>query len=318
MMCSKFFWLQVSALLSLWGLPALAEAPVDAMSRPRSGPVRRVLHLSTNPSAEVPEVYVTGQGVTTLRFEAPCDPGKTGLLGWEGRFEPVACWGRAVSLVPLRDLAASDRLLLRVTLMDGRELPFTVTAAERAWDAQLDVYPDPESPESVRVALTEERERNLALEEDNQRQRMEASSVDHALAALLARGEVSMTPFLPKDTTLLREGGLNIHIAIFIPKEKVPWKKVAVVFKVKNTDSKRPWTGMQARLEAIKSEEERPVAVRAVPESIAPGETSRIAVVADLSWFDLKKDGDKLAVTLSRDDGRNLAYIVLDAETLLR
>jgi uncharacterized protein (TIGR02268 family) len=317
MLCPQFFWIQVSALLSLWSLPALAEAPVDAMSRPRGGPVRRVLHLSMSPSSEAPEVYVTAQGVTTLRFETPCDPSRTSLLGWEGRFEPVACWGRAVSLVPLKELVVADRLLLRVTLMDGRELPFTVTTAGDAWDAQIDVYPDPDSPESVRVALKEAREHNLALEEDNQRQRREASSVDHALAALLARDEVPLTPFRAVDATSLKEGGLEINIATFVSKKQT-MDKVAVVFTVKNTDRDRPWTRMQARFEAIKTQEERPVALRAVPESIEPGETSRVAVVADLSWFNLKKHGDRLAVTLFRDDGRGLAHIVLNASALPR
>ncbi len=67
------------------------------------------------------------------------------MLGWEGRFEPVECVGKKVLIEPLKDLKPEDRLLLVVTLADGSELPFTVTADEARRDMQVDVYPDLDS-----------------------------------------------------------------------------------------------------------------------------------------------------------------------------
>ena len=269
-----------------------------------------------NSTREVPNVYVSGGRVTTLRFEQPCEPERTKLLGWEGRFEPLAVWGRSVSLVPLKDLSPGDRFLLLVTMRDGTELPLTVTGGGMRWDAQVDVLPDPDSPEAVRVALEDARERNRTLHEENLRHREEESSVDHALAALLARNELSMTPFKPFDAVWLREEGMKIRVSVLTSRKKATRKKVAVVFKVKNTDSETPWTLMRARVEALTTEKERPFALRAFPESLSPGQTGRVAVVADLSSFDSKKEGDRLVFTLFRDEWRNLGHIVLYVDAL--
>jgi hypothetical protein len=105
-------------------------------------PQHRALFLSNDPASKVPELFVTGRVVTVLRFEQPCDRGRTKMLGWEGRFEPVECVGKKVLMEPLKDLKPEDRLLLLVTLADGSELPFTVTADETRRDMQVTVYPD--------------------------------------------------------------------------------------------------------------------------------------------------------------------------------
>nr|WP_281256682.1 DUF2381 family protein [Melittangium boletus] len=305
-MSTRFLRRWLSVLLVLWALPTMAETT----------PVHRAIHLTKNPTREVPDVHVAGGRVTTLRFEQPCDPERTKLLGWEGRFEPLAVWGRSVSLVPFKDLSPGDRFLLLVTMRDGTELPLTVTGGGMRWDAQVDVFSDPDSSEAVRVALDEVRERNQTLHEENLRHREEETSVDHALAALLARNEISMTPFQPFDAVWLLEEGMKIRISVLTSRKKATRKKVAIVFKVKNTDSETPWTLMRARVEALMTEKERPFALRAFPESISPGETGRVAIVADLSSFDSKKEGDRLVFTLFRDEWRHLGRIVLYVDAL--
>jgi hypothetical protein len=120
-----------------------------AVARGRA-PIERNIYLSDHPSLGASEVYVSAGIVTVLRVEQPCEPARTKMLGWEGRFEPVVCAGKSVLLVPLRDLEPQDRFLLLVTLADGTELPFTVTSRQeaiddRTGDQQVNVFRDRES-----------------------------------------------------------------------------------------------------------------------------------------------------------------------------
>ncbi len=47
----------------------------------------------------------------------------------------MECAGKSVLVVPLQNLEPEDRFLLLVTLADGKELPFTVTAiGEKGWE----------------------------------------------------------------------------------------------------------------------------------------------------------------------------------------
>jgi hypothetical protein len=114
-------------------------------------PNERNLYLSDHPSREAPDVYVVGGIVTVLRLEQPCDPARTSMLGWEGRFEPVECAGKSVLLVPLHDIEPEDRFILLVTLADGTELPCTVTSRQetlidRTGDQQVNVFRDHKAP----------------------------------------------------------------------------------------------------------------------------------------------------------------------------
>src|SRR5688500_3131645 len=111
-------------------------------------PHERNVYLRDDPKDEATRVYVTGQLVTVLRFQQPCDPTRTKTLGWQGRFEPVACAGKRVLVEPRQNLEPEDRFLLLVTLADGKELPFTVTAIDKQWkwpDQQVNVFLDPET-----------------------------------------------------------------------------------------------------------------------------------------------------------------------------
>lgn len=108
--------------------PYLTELP-----RPRS------VYFSKDPKDEVTELYVAGGVATTLRLPTAADPSRTKLLGWEGRFEPLLIGGKSVVIVPLQDFAPGDRFILLVALVDGTEIPFTVTSAKAMVDAQVNV-----------------------------------------------------------------------------------------------------------------------------------------------------------------------------------
>jgi hypothetical protein len=139
---SVLSWQKV-LLLALLLVPTAASAHDSA--RPAFSPTPRNIYLWRNSKADVPEVFVAGGRVTVLRLPIPCDSSRTQLLGWEGRFEPLIASGRSVVLVPLQNLAPEDRFLLRVTLVDGSELPFTVTSSQDRVDGQVNVFPDPTS-----------------------------------------------------------------------------------------------------------------------------------------------------------------------------
>lgn len=52
-------------------------------------PTIRTLIVPQAPGTDAPfSIYVSGQVVTSLRFEAAVDSAKTKLIGWERRFEP--------------------------------------------------------------------------------------------------------------------------------------------------------------------------------------------------------------------------------------
>jgi len=99
------------------------------------------------------------------------------MLGWEGRFEPVECVGKKVLVEPLKDLKPEDGFLLVVTLSDGKELPFTVTARNEQFDHQVNVFPDNETKGALKSRLTYAESRERVLEEENERFRKEASSI---------------------------------------------------------------------------------------------------------------------------------------------
>jgi hypothetical protein len=219
--------------------------------------------------------------------------------------------GKSVVLVPLQDLAAEDRLMLLVTLADGTEIPFTVASSSTQVDSQVNVYPDPEAPEAVREALEEQRQEARSLRVENRRYREEETSVDHALAALLANNELRMTPFKEDHKWLLREEGIEVEISVLVPKGKVATSKAAVVFKITNKDPAKPWKLQDARLTTWTTRESRPLALRLNPSVIPPGQMGRIAVVTDLSSVDVDKDGSRLVLELFRDGGLRQAYVEL-------
>ncbi|MFL5351490.1 DUF2381 family protein [Archangium sp.] len=291
---------------------------VEAQELPQSArqPVRRNLYLSKDSNSAVPEVFVAARTVTTLRFEHPCDPVGTRMLGWEGRFEPLLVGGGSVVIVPLRELEPDDRFMLVVALTDGTSLPFTVAAAKDAVDGQVDVFPDSESPEAVRIALRAKQEENSSLRAENWRYRREESSVDHALATLLANNQIALTPFRVEEKWRPLEPDIDAEVFILLPKGRVYKGRAAVVFQITNLASEKPWKLQEARLLNAATLEKKPFALRASTASIAPGETGRIAIVMDLPPLDSIKTGDRFVLELFRDGGLRQGYVELDLESL--
>jgi len=285
------------------------------MARERE-PISRTVYLSDERKAEVPSVYVAGEMVTVLRFEKPCDRERTKLLGWEGRFEPVECVGKKVLVEPLKDLKPEDGFLLVVTLSDGKELPFTVTARNEQFDHQVNVFPDNETKGALQSRLEYTQYRERILKEENERFREEASSIDHALAALLVRDAVKMTPFRQHYIALVKNPkGAELQVIALTSRKP---DKVAVVINLKNNSPSDSWSLMEARLVADGRGEQRPFALRATQEIWGPGgESGQIAVVFDASAFDLKDGPDRLVLELFRQgSGVREAWVFLDRHML--
>ncbi|QRN95911.1 DUF2381 family protein [Archangium violaceum] len=296
----------------------LASLFVEAQEPPTPTwqPVRRNLYLSKDPDRAVPEVFVAARTVTTLRFELPCDPARTRMLGWEGRFEPLLVGGGSVVIVPLRELAPDDRFMLVVTLTDGTSLPFTVTAAKDVVDGQIDVFPDSESPEAVRVELRARQAENRSLRAENWRYRREETSVEHALATLLANNETALTPFRVEEKWRPPTPELDAEVSILLPKGRTARGRAAVVFQITNLTTGKPWTLQEARLMDAATLEKKPFALRASAASIAPGETGRIAIVMDLPPPESVKTGDMLVLELFGNAGLRQGYVELDLSAL--
>jgi uncharacterized protein (TIGR02268 family) len=272
----------------------------------------RNLYLSDDPRDEAPRVNVGGRVATVLRFEQSVDPARTKMLGWEGWFEPLMVGGKLVVLVPLQKIAPEDRFLLKVTLADGTELPFTVTARESGRvDQQVNVFPDRESPDAVRSRLSDSYWRERILREENERYRKEETSVDHAFAQLLANGDIKYTPFKREQAWVLKCDGADVNVLVLTSKT-VP--KMAVLFTVTNQDRAEPWKLMEARLSTVATMESRTFALRMERAEIVQGTSGRIAVVADHSAFGSKQGLEQLVLELFRSDGMQQAHVVLELQ----
>ncbi len=282
-------------------------------------PVSRNLYISDSPRHEVRPVYVAGELVTILRFQQPCTEAGTKMLGWEGRFEPVECAGKRVILEPLQDLKPEDRFLLVVTLADGKELPFTVTAREGRFDHQVNVFLDLENPEAARRRLADASIRERTLEEENERLRKEQASTNHAYASLLTSGEAKNTPFRRESKWRVDLGGAVVDIYIYSARKM---QRAAVLFHVTNRDLEVPWKLKEVQLSAMLSRQshEEPVrtgekkefALRTSRDEIQRGESGYVAVVADKSAFTSKDGPVHLVLELFRHDGLQQAVVLLD------
>jgi uncharacterized protein (TIGR02268 family) len=277
-----------------------------AVAGERTSVVREVVLPDTSADTAT-AVYVAGGVASVLRFQQPVDAGKTELLGWEGRFEPLVVQGRAVMLFPLRHLEPEDRFLLRVTLEDGTELPFTVTARADKVDHQVNLVPDDDSLVSVRAQLSNALLRERLNRDDAERYRQEKNSVDHSLAALLATGATKQTSFRPRQRQQLDCDGVTVETEWFEGKGKV-----AVLFTVRNPDAATPWRLGEVRLSTSKTQEARPFALRMDRDEIAPGTTGTVAVVADASAFESKQGIQQLVLEVFRPDGSGQFLAVLD------
>jgi uncharacterized protein (TIGR02268 family) len=306
-----------------YGLIAvLVASPAAQASDERDKPAVRPIMLSEHPTDGTHSVYVKGQVVTTLRFEQTVDPSKTKMMGWEGRLEPLAVVRNKVILEPIRDLHRDEGIPLVVILTDGTEIPFLVkppwNKKDGGWppilDQQVDVFKDRESYASMHAALMDALKKNDTLTEENERYRKEENSVDHALATLLANGEVKKTPFRRKRYWRSKNEDMDMKVELF----EGPGK-AAVVIHLKNTDYGQPWAFDGAYLTRdFTSYTARPFALRMDRGEIAHGQSGKIAVVADKSAFET--EGGQLAdlfLQIFRGDGFLQVAVAMD-RTLIR
>jgi hypothetical protein len=121
-------------------------------------------------------VYVAGEIATVLHFEQNVDPARTKLEGWEGRFEPLGVAGQSVVIMPLHDLTPEDRLPLVVTLVDGTQVPITVTADKDNVDHQVNLVWDPETMKYLRANLENALWREDLYRKENERYERERKS----------------------------------------------------------------------------------------------------------------------------------------------
>jgi uncharacterized protein (TIGR02268 family) len=280
------------------------------------------------PIESVRRLHVAPDVVTVLRFQQPCDAAGTKMLGWEGRFEPVACAGKRVLIEPLQALAPEDRFLLVVRLADGTEVPFTLMGATRKegeWpDQQVNVFIEPETREALQAQLKETRQRERLLTEASYRHYKE-DTADHALAKLLVTGAIKQTSLIERQRRIVKsEDGVAMVVRIYSGKAKA-----AVLFTVTNRHSSKPWSLLEARLVTMRPSEDqrppflfgeaRPFALRTDRDEIAPGETGNIAVVVDKSAFETESGlVNALALEIYRHDGLMDTHVLLDRWLVLK
>ena len=282
-------------------------------------PISRNLYLSDSPKDQVRPVYVAGELVTVLRFQQPCTEAGTKMLGWEGRFEPVRCAGKRVLIEPLQDLKPEDRFFLLVTLADGKELPFTVTAREGRFDHQVNVFLDLESSEATRRRLADAYSKQRELEKENVRLRKEQASSNHAYASLLASGETKNTPFRRESKWRVELGGAVVDIHIYSARKI---ERAAVLFHVTNLKLDVPWKLKEVQLSAmlsrqsheepIRTGEKKEFALRTSRDEIQRGESGYVVVVTDKSAFTSSDGPVHLVLELFRHDGLQQAVVLLD------
>ncbi|MBN8230539.1 DUF2381 family protein [Corallococcus macrosporus] len=296
-----------------WFTVLFVLVATPALAGPREKAQVRTLVLSEHPDDAAHRIHVAGEIVTVLRFEQPCDPLKTKLLGWEGRFEPVLVAGKRVVIEPLRALAPDESVPLLVTLADGSALSFLlrppVEEVGRA-DQQVDVFKDRESYQALVSVLTRTLKAKNELEVENARLREEETSADHALAALLVSGAEAQTPFRRRHTWNGKDVDAQLSMRVYSGKGKA-----AVMLSVTNQSEDRNWRLSQTKLFSSSSRAPRTVAIRAERESIAVGQTGAIAFVVDRSAF-LNPEGkfEELALEVYQHDGRLQAFVLLDPQ----
>jgi len=278
--------------------------------------VERIISLSEHPARTANKIYVAGRVATVLRFEKEVDPAQTRMLGWEGWFEPLLVGGKKVVLEPLRDIEPGDRFMLLVTLKDGMEIPFVVTSEQqprdgrREADQQISIFRDLESASAVQASLYESRKSERDLRQKVERYEQE-DSVDHSLAALLAKDATRQTRFRERRKWLVEEGGVQFVVRLYSSRGKA-----AVVVQITNGEE-QPWKLKMAHLSMAAGWKHKPFALRTDREAVTPGTTGYVAVVADKSAFQEGTEVKNLLLELYRDDGYRQLAVLLDPAIVL-
>ena len=292
----------------------LALLMASVVSAKERVPQIRNVTFPHRPDQVARPVYVAGEIATILRFEQHVDPARTKMEGWEGRFDPLGVAGKSVVIMPLHDLTPEDRLPLVVTLVDGTQVPITVTADKDTVDHQVNLFWDPETVKYLRADLESALGRERYYREETARYRQEENSPDHALAALLVTGATEQTSFRRKRILVFKESEyLDSEAVATVYSGK---GKVGVLVSIKNHGT-RAWNLDEARLTPadgfwLPDAQKLKCAVRMTPRSIAPGATGAVAIIADKSAFVSASGLQILALQLIRDDGFVPVFVKLD------
>lgn len=163
-------------------------------------------------------------------------------------------------------------------------------------DEQVNVFRDLAAPKAVLASLYDALEREQRLKEEVEHYKKE-DSVDHGLARLLVKGAMGQTPFVEMKRRMFREENVEVLVHVLAGKQKA-----AVVFEIRNQDPAYEWTLMVARLSNPLTGEKRSFALLSDQDSIAPGGSGRIALVADKSAFVSGKGLTRLLLELFRKE----------------
>ncbi|MBN8227159.1 DUF2381 family protein [Corallococcus macrosporus] len=142
----------------------------------------------------------------------------------------------------------------------------------------MNVFEDPRGYDAMHSTLMDSLKQRRVLEEENHRMREEEHSADHALATLLAQGNLKHTPFNRRQGWSLKEEGADILVEVL---SSTTLPKVAVLFTLTNRDAKKPWRMMEARLSTVSGGNSRAFALRMQQEEIAPGGLSQAYLVLE-------------------------------------
>lgn len=173
-------------------------------------------------------------------------------------------------------------------------------------DHQVNVFKDPESYKAVLASLNDALKRERELKEKIERHEQE-NSVDHALAALLAKDATRQTPFREDKRWLLNDEGVQFVVRTFRGKGKA-----GVVFTIRNQSGERAWKMKMVSMYTARGWKNRPFAARTDREEIPIGESGQVAVVVDKSAFVEGSGVEQLLLEIYRDDGYRQVVVLLD------
>ncbi|HEX5748125.1 MAG TPA: DUF2381 family protein [Archangium sp.] len=263
---------------SLLALVLLHGSPMAATPPPAPDACEDSHRVELAPGAVVPEVCVSPGLLTGFFFDAPA----VVELQDESRFAQVLRGPRGFTFIPPPDMTPGERLRLTVHWGEGllqQSATFSLVAHPRQATRQVEVFRDQRPRESVLQEAAQERAKNEQLRVENRQLRAGLDRVGklQGLYASGALGEdgikaipIPVRAAQPGDGALLMTRGSSYRSE----------KTVAVAAWVMNagTDS---WLVAGASLVLATGEKLEGVTI-AQPEAIAPGQTWRVFIEADV------------------------------------
>lgn len=187
---------------------------------------------------------------------------------------------RRVAAAPPSNRAPGELTAPEVVLADKKpRIPLAVTAplAGRSTEGVVSVSPD--SDESRGDQFVAARSQLAAMTANYVRVSEEATSPDHALAALFAANKADLTQFRLTSFRSFSQGVSRTDVSIYLPNRRDS-EVVGVVFNLLNPTGAPPWEPTEALvINKALSPVGNPAALRAMPRVIRPGERGQVALV---------------------------------------